>query len=49
MTEIYVETGNYRAAVNAIAAMTGLDLDEIKIALGEFGNIWPMSIRGDAR
>lgn len=47
MVEIYVETKNYRAAVNAIAEKTGLDPDEIKIALGEEGNIWPISIRVD--
>ena len=49
MAEIYIPTEQYRAAVNAIAAMTNTDPDEIKIALGEEGNIWPMSIRGDAR
>ena len=41
MTEHYVETEAYNAAVNAIAAMTLLDPNEIKIALGEEGNIWP--------
>jgi hypothetical protein len=44
MAEIYVPTEAYRAAINAIAAKTGVDSDEIKIALGEAGNIWPMSI-----
>ena len=44
MAEIYVPTKAYRAAVNAIAAKTGVDPDEIKIALGEAGNIWPESI-----
>jgi hypothetical protein len=44
MAEIYVPTEAYRAAVNAIAAKTGADPDEIKIALGEAGNIWPVSI-----
>ena len=47
MAEIYVETENYGAAVDAIAAMTGRDPDDIKTALGEAGNIWPESIRGD--
>ncbi len=47
MAEIYVPTENYRRAVEAIAAMTGVDPDEIKIALGEHGNIWPVSILGD--
>jgi hypothetical protein len=49
MVEIYIETENYRAAVNAIAATTGVDPDEIKIALDEEGNIWPMSIAGDRK
>ena len=44
MAEIYVPTEQYRAAVNAIAALTSIDPDEIKIALGEDGNIWPISI-----
>lgn len=46
MTEIYLPIENYRRAVDAIAAMTGVDPDEIKIALGEEGDIWPMSIQG---
>jgi hypothetical protein len=45
MAEIYIPTEQCRAAVNAIAAMTHLDPDEIKIALGEEGNVWPNSIR----
>jgi hypothetical protein len=45
MAEIYIPTEQYRSAVNAIAAMTHLDPDEIKIALGEHGNIWPLSVR----
>ncbi len=45
MAEIYIPTEQYRAAVNAIAAATNVDPDEIKIALGEEGNIWPASIR----
>jgi 3-oxoacyl-[acyl-carrier-protein] synthase III len=45
MAEIYIPTEQYRAAVNAIAAKTGVDPDEIKIALGEHGNIWPASIQ----
>jgi hypothetical protein len=44
MTEHYVETEQHRAAGNAIAAVTHLGPDEIKIALGEEGNIWPASI-----
>jgi hypothetical protein len=45
MIEIYIPTEQYRAAVNAIAVITGIDTDEIKIALGGGGNIWPASIR----
>ncbi|WP_159010037.1 hypothetical protein [Bradyrhizobium sp. S69] len=44
MAEIYIETENYRRAVAAIAAMTNTDPDDIKIAFGEAGNIWPESI-----
>jgi hypothetical protein len=49
MTEIYLPNDQYRAAVNAIAAATGVDTDAIKTALGEEANIWPASIRGDAQ
>jgi hypothetical protein len=49
MTEYYTENEAYNAAVNAIAARTLIDPDEIKIALGEHGNIWLASIRADAR
>ena len=44
MAEIYAPTEAYRAAVNAIAK-TGGDPDEVKIALGEHGDIWPASIQ----
>lgn len=47
MAETFIPTEQYRAAVNAIAAKTNLDPDEIKTALGEQGDIWPMSIRCD--
>jgi hypothetical protein len=33
--------------VHAIAAMTHLDTDQIKVAWGEAGDIWPLEIRGD--
>jgi len=45
MAEIYIPTENYRRAVDAIASMTGVDPDEIKIALGEQANVWPVTIR----
>lgn len=47
MPEIYISTEQYRAAVNAIAAMAGVDPDEIKIALGERANVWPATILPD--
>ena len=48
MAEIYIPTEQYRAAVKAVAALTGIDTDDVKIALGEEANIWPESIRCDA-
>ena len=45
MAEIYIPTEQYRAAVNAIAALTGIDNDDVKITLDEEANIWPASIR----
>ena len=53
MTEIYIPTGNYRRAADAIAALKPCPVhgvvtaDQVKIALGEAGDIWPDSIRGD--
>ena len=47
MAEMYIPTEQYRAAVEAIADLTGIDSDEIKITLGEVGNIWPMSIQSN--
>jgi hypothetical protein len=49
MAEIYIPTKQYRAAVNAIATITGIDTDEVKITLGEEANIWPASIKRDQR
>ena len=54
MAEIYVSTEIYQRAAEAIAALTPcpfhgcITTDQVKIALGEAGNIWPESIRGDA-
>lgn len=48
MTEHYIENEAYLAAVNAIARRWNLDVDDVKIALGEGGNFWPMSNRCDA-
>jgi hypothetical protein len=53
MAEVYIPTGNYRRAADAIAALKPcpvhgvITADQIKIALGEAGNIWPESIRGN--
>jgi hypothetical protein len=47
MAEHCIETETYHAAANAIVALTNLDPDEIKITLGEHGNIWPTSIAED--
>jgi hypothetical protein len=53
MTEVYIPTGNYRRAADAIAALTPcpvhgfITADQVKIALGEAGNIWPESIHDD--
>jgi hypothetical protein len=49
MAEIYVSTENYRRAAEAIAALEPcpfqgrITADQVKIALGEVGNIWPAS------
>jgi hypothetical protein len=45
MAEIYIPTEQYRAAVNAIAALANVDPDEIKVALGEHCDIWPSNIQ----
>jgi hypothetical protein len=39
MAEIYIPTEQYHAAVNAIAAIAGIDTDDVKITLGEEANI----------
>jgi hypothetical protein len=49
MTEYYIETHAYRAVVNVIAALTRLKPEEIKIELGEHGNIWPQCIHPTRR
>jgi hypothetical protein len=46
--EVYIPTEQYRAAINAIAALTGIDTDAVKITLGEEANLWPIAIRADA-
>ena len=44
MTEHYIEHEAYLAAVNAIARRWNLDPDDVKIAMGEGGNVWPAAI-----
>jgi hypothetical protein len=45
MTEYHIEREAYLAVVNAIARRWNLEPDDVKIAMGEGGNIWPASIR----
>jgi hypothetical protein len=49
MAETFIPTLVYRRAVAAFAAAMGLDTDDVKTTLGEDFNVWPESIRGDAR
>jgi hypothetical protein len=44
MTEHYIEHEAYIAAVNAIARRWNLDVDDVKIAMGEGGNVWSADI-----
>jgi hypothetical protein len=44
MTEHYIQDEAYLAAVNAIALRWNLDPDDVKIAMGEGGNVWPASM-----
>jgi hypothetical protein len=44
MTEHYIEHDAYIAAVNAIAQRWNLDVDDVKIAWGEGGNVWSANI-----
>jgi hypothetical protein len=48
VTEYYVENDAYSAVVKVIATIAHLAPDEIKIASGEHGNIWPRRIQSDA-
>ena len=54
MAEIYIATARENRIAEAIAALTPCPFhgritpDQVKIVLGEVGNIWPESIRGDA-
>ena len=45
--EHYIETEAYNAIVSAIMRRWNLDPDDVKIALGEGGNVWSRSIRPD--
>jgi hypothetical protein len=48
MIEYYIENDAYSAVVNVIATIAHLAPDQIKMALGEHGNIWPRRIQSDA-
>ena len=45
--EHYIENEAYLAAVQAVARRWNLDVDNVKIALGEVGNVWADTIRED--
>lgn len=53
MSAIYIETARYQRAVAAIAALEHcmfegvVTADQVKVVLGEIGDIWPESIRGE--
>lgn len=53
MAEIYIATARENRIAEAIAALTPcpfhgyITADQVKMVLGEVGNIWPESIRGD--
>jgi hypothetical protein len=54
MAEIYIATARENRIAEAIAALEPcpfrgrITTDQVKIVLGEVGNIWPESIRSDA-
>jgi hypothetical protein len=54
MAEIYIATAREDRIADAIAALEPclfhgrVTTDQVKIVLGEVGNIWPESIRHDA-
>ena len=54
MAEIYIATARENHIAEAIAALEPcpfhgrITTDQVKIVLGEVGNIWPASIRCDA-
>jgi hypothetical protein len=54
MAEIFIATARENRIAKAIAALTPCPVDgvitsdQVKIVLGEVGNIWPASIRTDA-
>jgi hypothetical protein len=47
MTETYIPTMKYNIAVNAFAVALGIDIPELKIAVGEAFDIWPEKSRPD--
>lgn len=53
MTDVYIDTARFEGIAKAIAALEPcpffgvVTADQVKIALGEHGDIWPDSIRAD--
>jgi hypothetical protein len=47
MAESYISSEQHRAAVAAFSAAIGTDTDDVKIAIDEAFNVWPMPIRAD--
>jgi hypothetical protein len=54
MTDVYIDTGRFERIAIAIAALEPcpffgvVTADQVKMALGEHGDIWPEAIRADA-
>jgi hypothetical protein len=54
MAEIYIATARENRIAEALAVLEPcpvhgrITTDQVKIVLGEVGNIWPETIRGDA-
>ena len=54
MAEIYIASARENRIAEAITALTPcpfhgyITVDQVKIVLGDTGDIWPESIRGDA-
>lgn len=55
MSEVYLNTERFNSLAEKLAAIKpcmlahGVTIDQIKLALGEHGDVWPECIRADAR